>query len=294
MSSSPIDHLPATLRDRDCIRLEEAIERRKALFRQARSVSAALRSITERQPQGQLTRAEGAILSQMLLQNLRACVRQERHYRPTRALLAKRTGYSERTVSKAIGRFKDLGLVVAQRYAKGGRLGDKGKGLATEFRSGCLQFLCDQLKALGYRLPKSLRCDLEDLARWAALQVGQQPTAQQSDPRSKPEPTGKQVPGTMLGQVKRAARNGPNPAPVATVQAEPTRKKGEPPLRPGPHAFLSKESNSSSPRPGRIGRAPLSPLALAASGMVPMPGNHVVGRARGAGSCFYTHGGSDG
>ena len=193
----PIDHLPASLRDRDCLKRAEEIERRKTLFRQARGVAMSLRSITDRQRGGRLTRADGHILSLLVLQNLRACVRRERHYRPTRAMLAKSSGYSERTVSASIGRLKAAGIIVVARYATGGRLGNKGTGLATEFRSGCLQFLAEQLDGLGYRLPKALRADLSDLAAWAAAQVGEH-TQPSEDTSPRPKPTGKKVPGTIV------------------------------------------------------------------------------------------------
>lgn len=191
----PVDHVLKSVRDSDCRRYQETIERRKTMFRQARGVASALHTITDRQPAGGLTRADGHILSMMVLQNLRACVRGERHYRPTRKVLARRSGYSERTVSAALTRLKSAGIVVAARYAKGGRLGDKGRGLATEWRSGCLQFLADQLAALGYRLPKSLRADLADLGRWAAEQVGE--TTSMSSDAGRGEPTGKLLPGTL-------------------------------------------------------------------------------------------------
>ena len=45
----PIDHLPASLRDRDCLKRAEEIERRKTLFRQARGVAMSLRSIVSTQ-----------------------------------------------------------------------------------------------------------------------------------------------------------------------------------------------------------------------------------------------------
>lgn len=224
MYSTPTDHLPKTIRDSDCRRRDEEIERRKSLFRQARAVASALRTITERQPKGQLTRADGAVLATMVLQNLRACVRKELIYRPTRRWMARQTGYSERTVSTSIGRLKGAKLAVVSRYAKGGRLGDRGKGLATEFRTGCLQFLCEQLEQLGYRVPKSLRDDLVDLAKWAAMQVGES-TETHSDFLSAEKPIEKKVPGTS-GEVDTVSRQ---PAAVARV----ARVERPYPARPG-------------------------------------------------------------
>ncbi|WP_138468246.1 hypothetical protein [Poseidonocella sp. HB161398] len=270
MSSTPLDHLPKSLRDRDCIRLNEEVERRKSLFRQARAVSSGLRTIFERQAGGRLTRAEGAVFEVMVLQNLRACVRKERHYRPTRAMIARRTGYSERTVSKAIARFKEAGLVVVQRYAKGGRLGDKGHGLATEFRSGCMQFLGDQLAALGYRLPKGLRKDLMDLARWAAAQVGER-TEPATDAPAKAAPTGKKVPGTIM-PMDRGTPSNPEPAPVsASAGHAETHGEERPALPPSPGGLHCNENDLGHARRAVAERAPLGRLARAALHLVPMP-----------------------
>lgn len=273
MLSNPTDHLPKTVRDRDCIRRDEEIERRKVLYRQARNVSAALRTVTDRQRGGQLTRADGAVLAQMILQNVRACVRKEHHYRPTRARVASLTGYSERTVSKSITRLKEAGLIVAQRYAKGGRLGNKGKGLATEFRSGCLQFLCDQMASLGYRLGKDLRSDITDLGNWAAVQVGQHTEIKADAPR-KPKPTGNLVRGTVM-YLDRAAPKSQTEAPVArTVKAKPAVDRHPPTGSPRPSPILSNEHATTSGSVGlkrpALGR--LSRMAVAnGSQMVPMP-----------------------
>lgn len=216
----PVDHIPASMRDSDCLRYAEKVERQKSLFRQARGVATALRTITDRQ-RGQLTRADGHVASLMVLQNLRACVRGELFYRPTRRGLAKETGYSERTISASLTRLRKAGIGVVARYGKGGRLGHKGKGLSTEWRSGCLQFLCDQLAALGYRLPKGLRDDLNDWGAWAARQVGQQP-----EHTDQAEPTGKQLPGTLVPLARAAPGN---------HRAEPVEAKDRKP-QPAPHA----------------------------------------------------------
>lgn len=184
----PRDHLPASLRDADCRRRDDEIDRRKSLFRQARGMASALRTVTEKQ-RGRLTRADGHILSLMILQNLRSCVRRERLYTPTRARLARLSGYDIRTVSRALAKLKAAGVIVIARYPQGGRLGHRGRGLATEFRSGCLQFLADQLAALGYKLPRSLRDDLAGLARWAAYQVGESTEPVRDLSRSR-KPTG--------------------------------------------------------------------------------------------------------
>lgn len=214
MSLNPKDHLPAYVRDD---RNDEEIERLKGLYRQAKAVSKGLQTVLQRQRKGDLTRAEGEILSAMILQNLRACVRKELFYRPTRARLARDTGYSVRTVSKALTHFKELGLITVARYAKGGRLGDKGTGLATEFRSGRLKGFCEAMASLGYRLGKSLLAELRDLALWAEAQI---------------EPTGKKVPGTLVLNTKRALKS----TKVALSEMAQRLRKGEAwvPERPSP------------------------------------------------------------
>lgn len=267
MSSMPIDHLPRSMSDQALRRRSDEIERRRAMFRQAKAVASALRTITDRQPGGQLTRAEAAILARIIRQNFCACVRKERHYRPTRAALAKHTGYSQRTVSKAIARLKEVGIIAVARYAKGGRLGDKGKGLATEFRSGCLQFIIEQLQALGYRLPKSLRDDLAGLARWAAAQVGEQ-TVMQSDapkPKSKPKkPTGKLVPGTIVLKDRWSLKE-EIAAPVAATDQPGREVDPDPPPAPPSSAVLCAEPDRAGLRsaaPSRPAAGSLSRLAM--------------------------------
>lgn len=225
MYAVPIDHLPQTVRDNDIIRREEEIERRKTLFRQARAVSTALRTITDRQTDGHLTKADGAVLAHMVLQNLRACVRKERIYRPTRKRLAKVTGYSQRTVSKSITRLKDAGVLVVSRYAKGGRQGNNGKGLATEFRSGCLQFLTDQLKALGYRVGVTLHSDLSELARWAAAQVGEH-TEVKADVSKQTEPTGNLVPGIICYRKEQGPKDKATTVATSSATPEPVASGG--------------------------------------------------------------------
>lgn len=193
MLSEPFDHVPKTAPDHR--RYDEEIERRKAMFRQARTTASALRTITDRQ-RGELSRADGHIMALMIQQNLRACVRREKHYRPTRRWLAEQSGYSERTASRSISRLKRAGIIVVSRYAQGGRVGHTGKGLATEFRTGCLQFVADQLVGLGFKLPKGLREDLTDLAAWAADRTSQAATSATDMPPT-PVSTGTQCPGTL-------------------------------------------------------------------------------------------------
>lgn len=259
----PTDHLPRSLSDQALRRRADEIERRKEMFRQARSVESALRTITDRQSGGQLTRGEAAILAKMIRQNLCACVRKERHYRPTRAMLAKQTGYSQRTVSKAITRFKEVGIIAVARYAKGGRLGDKGKGLATEFRSGCLQFIVEQLEALGYRLPKSLRDDLAGLGRWAAVQVGEATTIKSDAPKPK-KPTGKKVPGTLVLKDRWSLKD-ESTAPVAAADESGCEVDPDPPpAPPGTIALLCAETDRGQMRNGAPSRPPVGNLALLA------------------------------
>ncbi|WBU51889.1 hypothetical protein [Paracoccus sp. SCSIO 75233] len=249
--------------DKALRRRSDEIERRKAMFGQARAVESALRTITDRQPGGQLTRGEAAILAKMIRQNLCACVRKERHYRPTRAMLAKQTGYSQRTVSKAITRLKEVGIVAVARYAKGGRLGDKGKGLATEFRAGCLQFIVEQMEALGYHLPKSLRDDLASLGRWAAAQVGESTVIKSDTPKPK-KPTGKKVPGTLVLKDMWSQKD-ESTAPVATAdQLESEVDAEPPPAPPGTTAILCAETGSGQMRNGAPSRPPVGTLALLA------------------------------
>lgn len=213
----PIDHVPASVRDRDCQRRDEAVDRRKALYRQAKALANALRAVTDRQ-RGGLTRSAGHVLSILIRQNLRACVRKELFYMPTRAALAKETGLTERTVSAAISRLKEAGLIVIARYGKGGRLGRKGRGLATEFRSGCLTFCADQLAGLGYRLPTGLHDDLVGMAAWAARQTGEAPEQSADTPRERVS-TGKKLPGTLSVTDRAAPVDGAEP-PDATVAPE--------------------------------------------------------------------------
>ncbi|WP_128910793.1 hypothetical protein [Tropicibacter alexandrii] len=264
---TPTDHLPKTLPDRTCIRREEEIERRKSLFRQAKATSTGLRTALDQQyKRGSLTRADHLILTLMIRQNLRACVRKELFYRPTRKGLARASGYSQRTVSTSLARLKAAGLVVAVRYAKGGRLGDKGHGLATEWRSGCLQLLPDQLAALGYRLSKSFIADLRDLAAWAAHQVGQH-TETKADIILPAPPTGKKLPGTLVGIVKRPLRQ-PHVAPVEASVGRVALLGDDPPALPFVGVIRNGDERAGSLRHADgLQRPALGRLAKLATGM---------------------------
>lgn len=55
----PKDHLPKSVRDDSREKAEEALEHLKALYRHAKRVANGLTTMTERQQQGALTRAEG-------------------------------------------------------------------------------------------------------------------------------------------------------------------------------------------------------------------------------------------
>ena len=215
----PHDHLPKSLRDEHCLRRDEEVETRQDLYRHAKAAAGGVRAIVERQP-GPLTRSECAVLWIMVRQDLRACVRRERTYRPTREGIADETGFSVRTVSRALARLKDLRLIEVVRYAKGGRAGNKGHGLATEFRSGGLMDLEERLAALGYRVGKLGR-SIKAAARWAADRIRPKPTGtfclgtmgrtQPSGPRdAKDAPAERSQPGTTpkrgrIGQLARAA-----------------------------------------------------------------------------------------
>lgn len=253
----PNDHLPATLRDRDFTRRAEAIEALRADYRHARSISAGLRAITDQQSKGQLTRSAGFILAMMVRQNVRACARREATYRPTRRGLARLTGYSQRTVSTALSALKAAGLVVSFRYSMGGRQGDNGTGLATEWRAGCLQFLPEQLVALGYRLPKTMVEDLRDLAEWAARQVGERTGVERSCPLQKP--TGKKVPTTMVYEISKPSHLIAGAA-TALKQAPDCQRCAYPPT-------VARSQHVTDYRPGpdaRVERARLSKLAILA------------------------------
>ena len=143
------------------------IARRRALYQQANRDARALRTLFDRQKTGGLTRCEGAVLSRMVLANMRATIRKERTYRPTRAGIAKDTGYSVRSVSRALSRLKALGVIRPARYAKGGR-DPKGQGLSTEWVSGGIVDLAKTLHSLGYRLGKVIAARLNELGRWCA------------------------------------------------------------------------------------------------------------------------------
>ena len=192
MTYHPKDHLPKSLRDDDRAKAKESIEHLKALYRHAKRVANGLTTLTERQQQGGLTRSEAAVLSRMVLANLRASARGELHYRPGRACLARDTGYSERTVSKALSRLKDLGLIEAARYSKGGRV--KAHGLATEWRSGGLDRLLTVLSSLGYRLGKGISDTLTEAVNWARAKLSKRHENKQENSI----PTGKLVPGTLI------------------------------------------------------------------------------------------------
>lgn len=192
MTYHPKDHLPKSLRDDDRAKAQEAIEHIKALYRHAKRVANGLTTLTERQQQGGLTRSEAAVLGRMVLANLRASARGELHYRPGRACLARDTGYSERTVSKALSRLKELGLIEAARYSKGGRV--KAHGLATEWRSGGLDRLLTVLSSLGYRLGKGISDTLTEAVNWARAKLSKRHENKQENRI----PTGKLVPGTLV------------------------------------------------------------------------------------------------
>lgn len=178
---NPTDHLPQSVRDIDCVRRDEAGERIKAMNTQAKRVGNALRTVTEKQRKGGLSRSEALLLSLMIKRNLQACAKRSLNYRPTRVGLAKESGYDERTVSRGIKRLSELGMINIVRYAKGGRVGRNGKGLSTEFLSGNLQDLTRILTGLGYKLGKSLQVELESLANWCDHQVGVVPKPAETD-----------------------------------------------------------------------------------------------------------------
>lgn len=188
----PKDHLPKSVRDDSREKAQEALEHLKALYRHAKRVANGLTTMTERQQQGALTRAEGAVLGRMILANLRASARGELHYRPGRARLAQDTGYSERTVSKALAKLKDFNLIQVARYSKGGRV--KAHGLATEWRSGGLEELLSVLKSLGYRLGKAIAETVSEAVNWAREKL----TKRHENRAEADIPTGKLVPGTLV------------------------------------------------------------------------------------------------
>lgn len=192
MTYHPKDHLPKSLRDDDRAKAQEAIEHLKALYRHAKRVANGLTTLTERQQQGGLTRSESAVLGRMVLANLRASARGELHFRPGRACLARDTGYSERTVSKALSRLKGPGLIEAARYSKGRRV--KAHGLATEWRSGGLDRLLTVLSSLGYRLGKGISDTLTEAVNWAPAKLSKRHENKQENRI----PTGKLVPGTLV------------------------------------------------------------------------------------------------
>lgn len=205
----PRDHLPSSIRDRDCIRRDEEKERLKHFYTRAKAVQSGVRTALEKQPKGKLTRSQITVLAAMLRFNLGACNRRQVSYRPGRKALAKALGLSEATIKRAFGKFISAGVIVVHRYGKGGRNGDKGCGFATEYRSGCLQFLCEQLEDLGYRLPLTLQNELVELAEWAGEKVGQgfvgemdtrKPAAlsYQEPIGSKQKPTGSKRPGNII------------------------------------------------------------------------------------------------
>jgi len=283
----PRDHLPASLRDSDCRRRDDEKDRRRAMYMQAKAAGNALRTIVRRQP-GPLTKADADVLAEMIRRNLGACVLRRRLYCPTRARLARDTGYDVRTVSRALTKLKAAGVIVAARYASGGRLGHRGRGLATEFRSGCLQFLAEQLAGLGYRLPKSLRDDLAGLARWAAHQVGEstEPAPDSSRPE---EPTGTKCPSTFVCSLDRASPetqdgddppDSPAPAPGCWPGIAEKREGHAAAVRPNPSAtrviypsHCTADGNHGHIAMGRrpIRAGSLASIALAHALAVPMP-----------------------
>ncbi|MEO9629231.1 MAG: hypothetical protein ABJG14_02180 [Sulfitobacter sp.] len=192
MNYLPKDHLPKSVKDDSREKAQEALEHLKALYRHAKRVANGLTTMTERQQQGSLTRSEATVLGRMILANLRASARGELHYRPGRARLAQDTGYSERTVSKALAKLKDLNLIHAARYSKGGRV--KAHGLATEWRSGGLDTLLSVLTSLGYRLGKSIADTVSEAVNWAREKL----TKRHENKRQNDNPTGKLVPGTLV------------------------------------------------------------------------------------------------
>ena len=192
MTYTPHDHLPQSLRDDSQAKAEEAIEHLKALYAHASRVARGLATLIDRQRHGGLSRSEAAVLSRMVLANLRAAARGELHYRPGRAALARDTGYSERTVSKALTRLKSFGLIEAARYAKGGRI-DK-HGLATEWRSGGLDNLLVVLRGLGYRVEKSIAETVTEAVNWVRAKLSKHIENVQENPI----PTRKSVPGTLV------------------------------------------------------------------------------------------------
>jgi len=218
---TPTDHLRHTEAYYDAIKV------RIGQFAGIKALARAIETTINKQPKGALTDREGRVLAAMIRQNAIACVWKRRTYRPTRKRLARGTGLSVRTVSTALTKLKAAGIVVVERYGKGGRNGDRGQGLATEFRAGCMQFLADQLAALGYRLPASLRAEIEDWGRWAAEQLGERVGTMDAD-TSPPGPTGKLLPGIVcVGNDTPARAEAPASASVDDRREDPGNGQAE-------------------------------------------------------------------
>ncbi|MEM9966477.1 MAG: hypothetical protein AAF755_00105 [Pseudomonadota bacterium] len=217
MTYTPIDHLPKSVRDDSRAKTQESVEHLKALYAHAKRISRGLLTLTDRQSHGKLTRAEGAVLSRMVLANLRASARGQLHYHPGRAVLARDTGYSERTVSKALTRLKDLGLIEVARYAKGGRV--HNHGLVTEWRSGGLDGLLEVLRNLGYRLGKSIADTVSEAVNWIRTKLSKR----QENKDQGANPTGNLLPGTLVCNPKGTPEpsNGAPAASVGCAESEP-------------------------------------------------------------------------
>lgn len=213
---TPRDHVPRA----------EAIGRQKALYGQAKSAAEKVRDTIRRLPRGVLPRSAAEVMEVMVLMDLRASIRREPTYRPTRKRIAAATGYSERTVSDALSRLAAAGLIEVACYGRGGRDGHRGHGLATEFRAGRVMAALDRLIAMGAKLAAGAIRGLRDLA-----------AAVVAEPRRAGfrhrKPTGKQLPGileSMKGSLPRPAL-GPLLAmlmgvPEASPGAVPARAKG--------------------------------------------------------------------
>lgn len=241
MTYHPKDHVPKCA-DKALALKEDEIARRKALFAQARRDKARLMAVLG-QRGGGLTRCEASVLGSMFIANVRATVRREATYRPTRAGLAKATNYSERSVSRALAKLKALGLIAPTRYAKGGRTRD-GHGLSTEWASGNLANLLAVLKGLGYIVATAFANRLKELTNWAR------------ETFAKRRVTGTRCPGTMYKNHKRRSLSGRKQSlserALSLVCAPPDRAGPSQPLaRAGQiHPDISPGSNS-------LGRIPI-------------------------------------
>lgn len=148
---APIDFLPQTFTDLDARRIADAKKLSCEAYRQINKAVADLEvAFRKQRMRSDATDTEAGALIFMMQQGLRAAVRGDRLFAPSRAKIARERGRSLRSVTRAIHTLKSIGAFLVARYERGGRW--KGKGLSTEFVLPPVDAFLEGIATLNFRL----------------------------------------------------------------------------------------------------------------------------------------------